>query len=68
LPADGAKPDVVPRKTLYVIEQEAELAVQLRLIWLLEAAVAPRPLGAVGAPQGVPGGMPYTMMVEPEGA
>jgi hypothetical protein len=47
---EGAKPDVVLLYTSYVMEQPtpAVLAVQLRLIWLDDAAVAVSPIGTVG--------------------
>jgi len=40
------KPEVVLRYTLYVTEQEDVLAVQSRLIWLLETAAARTDSGA----------------------
>ena len=54
LALEGVKPEVVLRNTLYVTGQDDVLAVQLKLIWLLDIAVAPRLLGAVGTVQLAP--------------
>ena len=49
LAADGVKPLVVERNTEYVTPLVDD-AVQLRLIWVEETAVAVKPVGGAGTP------------------
>jgi len=68
LPDAGVKPDVVLRYTLYVTvhDEPAELALQLRPIWLPEVAAATGEPGMLGAaPQPV---LPPAVTVRVAGA